>query len=87
MTGPNFYNIDFAREVVLQGRSSTFITIERNSSVLSPLEKVYVLMFPHTRTFNSFSRGNIGPMEEGFSPTSGSFSYKSFLYLKSINRI
>lgn len=53
MTGPNFYKIDFEREVVLQGKSSTFITINRNEDVLGTNETLYVLFYPNTRTFES----------------------------------
>jgi hypothetical protein len=53
MTGPNFYTIDFDREIVLQGRSTTFLTIARNDSVLSQLDNLYVMVMPYTRTFES----------------------------------
>ncbi len=53
MTGPNFYKIDFEREVVLQGKSSTFITINRNDDVLNKNETLYVMFYPNTRTFES----------------------------------
>lgn len=51
--GPKFYNIDFEREVVLQGKSSTFITINRNENFLATNETLYVVFFPNTRTFES----------------------------------
>lgn len=55
MTGPNFYTIDFAREVVLQGKSTTFITLGRNDGVnLLPTDDLYVIVMPNTRTFNSY---------------------------------
>ena len=57
MTGPNFYTIDFAREVVLQGKSTTFITIGRNDDALGSLDDLYVIVMPNTRTFNSYLRG------------------------------
>ena len=53
LTGPNFYKIDFEREVVLQGKSTTFITINRNDDVLSANETLYVMFYPNTRTFES----------------------------------
>jgi hypothetical protein len=61
MTGPNFYTIDFAREVVLQGRSSTFINIGRVESELAPVapfsipDDVYIIIFPSARNFDSFA--------------------------------
>ncbi len=57
MTGPNFYNIDFAREVVLQGQSTTFITIARNdeeSGAISENEDIFVIVYPNSRTFNAY---------------------------------
>jgi hypothetical protein len=54
MTGPNFYSIDFSREQVLQGKSTTFITIGRNDSVLGN-NALYVLVFPHARTFDAYA--------------------------------
>ncbi|MFM2009904.1 MAG: Tenacibaculum phage PTm1 [Bacteroidota bacterium] len=53
INGPNFYNIDFEREVVMQGKSSTFLTINRNDDVLAQDETLYVLFYPNTRTFES----------------------------------
>ena len=38
ITGPDFYKIDFEREVVLQGKSTTFLTINRNDDVIAPSE-------------------------------------------------
>ena len=57
MTGPNFYTIDFSREVVLQGKSTTFITIGRDESNLLATEDLYVIVMPNTRTFNSYLSG------------------------------
>jgi hypothetical protein len=57
MTGPNFYNIDFAREVVLQGQSTTFITIARNDAepgAISNDEDIFVIAYPNSRTFNAY---------------------------------
>ena len=54
MTGPNFYTIDFAREVVLQGQSTTFITVGRDDNNLTPTDDVYIIVYPNTRTFNSY---------------------------------
>ena len=53
LTGPNFYKIDFEREVVLQGKSTTFLTINRNADVLSTAEDLYVVIYPNSRTFES----------------------------------
>jgi hypothetical protein len=62
MTGPNFYTIDFSREVVLQGKSTTFITIGRNEGInLLPTEDLYVIVMPNTRTFNSYLSGTQTP--------------------------
>jgi hypothetical protein len=62
MTGPNFYTIDFAREVVLQGRTSTFLTVGRNDTSLSTTEELYMIVFPSTRTFDSYATGELnGP--------------------------
>ena len=63
MTGPNFYTIDFDREIVLQGQSSTFVTISRNdfNGNVAGTNPVYIMLFPNSRTFNSFYSGNILP--------------------------
>ena len=61
MTGPKFYTIDFAREVVLQGRSTTFINIGRVESELGPTgtftspDDVYIIVFPSARNFDSYA--------------------------------
>ena len=62
MTGPNFYTIDFAREVVLQGKSTTFITIGRNDDALGS-DDLCIIIMPNTRTFNSYLSGTqaVGP--------------------------
>jgi hypothetical protein len=55
MTGPNFYNVDFAREVVLQGQSTTFVTIARNDADgISSDEDLFVIVYPNSRTFNAY---------------------------------
>ena len=68
MTGPNFYNIDFAREVVLQGQSTTFITIARNDAepgAINNDEDIFVIVYPNSRTFNAYgimsASGTTGP--------------------------
>jgi hypothetical protein len=56
MSAPNFYKIDCEREVVVQGRSSTFITIARNDqtgSSLSPSEDLVVIAYPQPNTFET----------------------------------
>ena len=61
MTGPTFYTIDFAREVVLQGRSTTFINIGRVESELAPVapftlpDDVYIIVMPSARNFDSYA--------------------------------
>ena len=65
MTGPNFYTIDFAREVVLQGKTSTFLTVGRNDTSLSTTEELYMIVFPSTRTFDSYASGTIIPQGAG----------------------
>ena len=59
MTGPNFYTIDFDREIVLQGKSTTFVTIARNDSagVTGGTGNVYVMIMPNTRTFETYYAG------------------------------
>lgn len=59
INGPNFYSIDFEREVVMQGKSTSFITINRNDDVLAQDETLYVLFYPNTRTFESVGSFNI----------------------------
>lgn len=54
MAIPNFYKIDVEREVVLQGRSSFFITISRNDiglGAMLPTEKLCIIGFPQSYTF------------------------------------
>ena len=53
LTGPSFYKIDFEREVVLQGKSTTFLTINRNEEALLPSENLCVMLYPNSRTFES----------------------------------
>lgn len=62
MTGPNFYTIDFARETVLQGKSTTFVSIARVDSELyepsfplSPNDDVYIIVIPSARNFESYA--------------------------------
>ena len=50
-TGPNFYQIDFEREVVYQGKTTSFLTIRRNDSVMTSNEKLYVMVYPQINTF------------------------------------
>ena len=59
MTGPNFYTIDFDREIVLQGKSTTFVTIARNDSygVTGGTGDVYVMIMPNSRTFTGYYSG------------------------------
>lgn len=59
MTGPNFYTIDFDREIVLQGKSTTFVTIARNDSagVTGGTGDVFVMIMPNSRTFNAYYSG------------------------------
>lgn len=54
MTGPNFYTIDFDREIVLQGKSTTFITIGRNDNVLETRD-LCILILPSARTFDAYA--------------------------------
>ena len=76
MTGPNFYTIDFAREVVLQGKSTTFITIGRNDVNLLPTEELWAIVMPNTRTFNSYFSGGQSPVS-GFGSTALQVSLNS----------
>ena len=57
MPSPNFYKIDFEREVVLQGRTTTFVTITRDDTVMAPNEVLYIIGFPQAYTFEQ--RGEI----------------------------
>jgi hypothetical protein len=51
MATPNFYKIDVEREVVLQGKSSTFVTITRDDTVMASGEYLYIIGFPQAYTF------------------------------------
>ena len=48
---PNFYNINFDREVVVQGRNTTFLSITRNENILMPNQKLVVVLYPQTGTW------------------------------------
>jgi len=52
---PSFYKIDVEREVVLQGKTTTFISIIRNDATLFgpilPNEDLYIIGFPQAYTF------------------------------------
>lgn len=61
MTGPNFYKIDCEREVVLQGKSSYFLTITRNDSAefgaISPTNYLCIILYPQLNTFETHING------------------------------
>lgn len=91
MTGPNFYSIDFSREIVLQGKSTTFITISRNDDVLSSNQILYVLAFPQARTFDAyatvesyFTNGVTGAQVTGVELTSATFASNKELSLSNV---
>ena len=72
MTGPNFYTIDFDREIVLQGQSTTFVTIARNDfpGVAGGNGDVYIMLFPNTKTFHSYYSGTGDSVESYLDGTS-----------------
>jgi hypothetical protein len=54
MAVPKFYKIDVEREVVLQGRSTFFVTISRNDigfGAIPNSEKLFIIGFPQSYTF------------------------------------
>jgi hypothetical protein len=53
MPNPEFYKIDCEREVVLQGKSSFYVTIARNDSVMHPSETLCVILYPQPNTFET----------------------------------
>jgi len=57
MTGPNFYKIDCEREIVLQGKSSYFLTITRNDSAepgaIDPNNYLCLVLYPQPNTFET----------------------------------
>lgn len=60
MEGPNFYSIDFSREQVLQGKSTTFVTIARNDDGgMENDEILYIIPFVSTKTFNCYATANV----------------------------
>jgi hypothetical protein len=50
---PNFYKIDCEREVVLQGRSTFYITIARNDAQLGVLEDLAIFPYLQSTTFST----------------------------------
>jgi hypothetical protein len=54
-TIPNFYKIDCEREVVLQGRSSSFVTITRNDAAggISSSDTLFILPYIQANTFET----------------------------------
>ena len=54
-TIPNFYKIDCEREVVLQGKSSTFVTITRNDDVggIDAGDALVIVPYVQANTFNT----------------------------------
>ena len=52
-TGPSFYKIDFERENVFQGKTTSFLSIRRDETVMSSSEKLYVIVYPQANTFET----------------------------------
>lgn len=54
---PYFYKIDFSRDIVVQGKSSTYITITRNDGLAShqilPTEDLIIVLYPQADTFET----------------------------------
>lgn len=75
-TVPNFYKIDCEREVVLQGRSSTFVTITRNDGTggISPTDDLIVIPYVQANTFSAQAIFTAAPITIG-AATSITFSY------------
>lgn len=55
---PNFYKIDCEQEVVVQGKTTTFVTITRNDqdSDMPPNYDLVVVPYPEANTFNTYAR-------------------------------
>jgi hypothetical protein len=64
MANPNFYKIDCEREVVVQGRSSVFVTISRNDDAGSPLpvtDDLVIVAYPQANTFETYASISVDP--------------------------
>jgi hypothetical protein len=57
-TQPNFYKIDCEQEVVVQGKTTTFVTITRNDldPTLTYKKDLVVILYPEANTFNTYAR-------------------------------
>ena len=57
-TQPNFYKIDCEQEVVVQGKTTTFVTITRNDEdpVMKIKDDLVVVIYPEANTFNKYAR-------------------------------
>lgn len=56
MPAPKFYKIDSEREVVLQGKSTAFITVSRDDTVMTSTQDLIIVAYPQPNTFETRSR-------------------------------
>jgi hypothetical protein len=68
---PNFYKIDCEQEVVVQGKTTTFVTISRNddSYDMPSANDLVVIIYPEANTFDTYAR--VTATYSGFIPASG----------------
>jgi len=65
MSTPNFYNINFEREVVVQGKNTTFLSITRNEDEFNPNDNLVVVLYPQVNTWEHYVTVNIQLDEPG----------------------
>ena len=65
MNTQNYYNINFEREVVVQGKNTTFLSITRNENEFDPNDNLVVVLFPQVNTWEHYATINIQLDEPG----------------------
>ena len=65
MSTQKFYNINFDREVVVQGKNTTFLSITRNESEMGTNDSLVVVLYPQVNTWEHYATVNIQLDEPG----------------------
>lgn len=71
-----FYTVNFEKEIVVQGRNTTFLSIEADQTQFAPNENMYAIVYIQPQTFTSkFEAWNFAPSGPLPSPPAGSIRY------------
>ena len=63
MSTPNFYNINFEREVVVQGKNTTFLSITRNDEEIGADQDLVIVLYPQRNTWEQYK--NVSVISKG----------------------